>query len=115
MYPLDGQRKREFHFIQVDVFTNRPLSGNPLAVFPDAQGLDPGDMQAIAREMNLSETTFILEASSSTSTSKLRIFTPAHELPFAGHSTIRDCVCAGDEGGVWHQHYFGRRHRTCSS
>jgi trans-2,3-dihydro-3-hydroxyanthranilate isomerase len=78
-------------FQQLDVFTTRPLEGNPLAVFPDARGLTDEQMQAIAREMNLSETTFIFpreavrEAESGV---RVRIFTPTEELPFAGHPTL---------------------------
>lgn len=73
-------------FFQLDVFTRTPLKGNPLAVFPDAQGLDDATMQALAREMNLSETTFITQ--SDIATRRVRFFTPASELPLAGHPTI---------------------------
>ncbi len=73
-------------FFQLDVFTDTALGGNPLAVFPDARQLDPGTMQAVAREMNLSETTFVLP--SENATKRVRIFTPAAELPLAGHPTI---------------------------
>ena len=73
-------------FVQVDVFADRVYAGNPLAVFFDAPGLADDQMQAIAREMNLSETTFVLEASSDSYVS--RIFTPSEELPFAGHPTL---------------------------
>lgn len=76
----------EFH--QVDVFTREPFGGNPLAVFPDAGGLDETTMQKIAREMNLSETTFVLPPSTANATARVRIFTPGQELPFAGHPTI---------------------------
>ncbi len=78
--------KWEFH--QVDVFTREPFGGNPLAVFPDAEGLDATTMQKIAREMNCSETTFVLPPSTSDVTARVRIFTPGQELPFAGHPTI---------------------------
>src|SRR5881397_2531231 len=80
-----------YEFIQVDVFTQTPLAGNPLAVFPDARGLNDGEMQALAREMNLSETTFILPrdpAIEAKEGKKVRIFTVAEELPFAGHPTL---------------------------
>ena len=73
-------------FHQLDVFTRQPLAGNPLAVFPDATGLDAATMQKLAREMNLSETTFVLP--SSTATRRVRFFTPAAEIPLAGHPTI---------------------------
>jgi trans-2,3-dihydro-3-hydroxyanthranilate isomerase len=73
-------------FHQLDVFTTRPLAGNPLAVFPDARGLEPATMQALAREMNLSETTFVFP--SPRATRQVRFFTPAAEVPLAGHPTI---------------------------
>jgi trans-2,3-dihydro-3-hydroxyanthranilate isomerase len=72
----------------VDVFTAVPLLGNPLAVFPDATGVDSGAMQRIARELNLSETTFILPRESDDLRTRVRIFTPGSELQFAGHPTI---------------------------
>jgi trans-2,3-dihydro-3-hydroxyanthranilate isomerase len=73
-------------FLQLDVFAARPYEGNPLAVVLDAAELSAGQMQAIAREMNLSETSFVMEAENEAYT--VRIFTPAEELPFAGHPTI---------------------------
>lgn len=79
-------------FFTLDVFTDHPLAGNPLAVVLDGAGLDPPRMQAIAREFNLSETTFVLEPRDSVNTAGLRIFTPARELPFAGHPTIGSAV-----------------------
>ena len=79
---------RRYRFITADVFTDRMFGGNQLAVFPDARGLDAGTMQAIAREMNLSETVFVLPAETSRGTRRLRIFTPGLELPFAGHPTV---------------------------
>jgi trans-2,3-dihydro-3-hydroxyanthranilate isomerase len=79
---------REYAFVQVDVFTDRVFGGNPLAVVLDARGLADGEMQAIAREMNLSETTFVLTPTRADCTVKVRIFTPALEVPFAGHPTI---------------------------
>jgi trans-2,3-dihydro-3-hydroxyanthranilate isomerase len=75
-------------FITADVFTNRPLEGNPLAVFPDARGLSDNLMQRIAREFNLSETVFVLPPDEPQNTRCLRIFTPKAELPFAGHPTV---------------------------
>ncbi|MCW2273231.1 PhzF family phenazine biosynthesis isomerase [Rhodoblastus acidophilus] len=77
---------------RLDVFTERPLAGNPLAVVLDADGLDSARMQAIAREFNLSETVFVLRARDPVNTARLRIFTPAVELPFAGHPTIGAAV-----------------------
>ncbi len=82
---------RRFPFIQFDVFTSRPLEGNPLAVFPDGRGLSDQEMQAITREMNLSETTFILprdEAIERERGVRVRIFTVQEELTFAGHPTL---------------------------
>jgi len=73
-------------FHQLDVFTTTPLTGNALAVFPDARGLDPRTMQALAREMNLSETTFVFP--SAVATRHVRFFTPEAEIPLAGHPTI---------------------------
>ncbi len=75
-------------YLWVDVFTHTPLAGNPLAVVLDSQGLDTQTMQAIAREFNLSETTFVLPPENAGNTCKVRIFTPSKELPFAGHPTL---------------------------
>ncbi len=82
---------RKFPFVTVDVFSSRPLAGNPVAVFTDARGLSDAEMQAIALETRLSETTFIIprdEATERASGVKVRIFTVAEELPFAGHPTL---------------------------
>jgi trans-2,3-dihydro-3-hydroxyanthranilate isomerase len=78
---------RTYRFVQVDVFGCGPFTGNPLAVFPAAQGLADGEMQAIAREMNLSETTFVTEPMGGGDV-RVRIFTPGTELPFAGHPSL---------------------------
>jgi trans-2,3-dihydro-3-hydroxyanthranilate isomerase len=75
-------------FVTVDVFTDRQFGGNPLAVVPDARGLAPAQMQAIAAEFNLSETTFVLPPQDATNTAQVRIFTPRAELPFAGHPNV---------------------------
>jgi trans-2,3-dihydro-3-hydroxyanthranilate isomerase len=83
--------KRRFPFVQMDVFTTVPLEGNQLAVLPDARGLSDAEMQAVAREMNLSETTFVLPGDAATERERgvrVRIFTPQEELPFAGHPTL---------------------------
>ncbi len=80
-----------YEFAQLDVFTRTPLTGNPLAVFPDATGLSDQQMQALAREMNLSETTFILPRElkvEAVTGKRVRIFTVEEELPFAGHPTL---------------------------
>src|SRR5207245_11530562 len=82
---------RSYEFVQLDVFTQTPLSGNPLAIFPDARGLNDGEMQALAREMNLSETTFILPRDAATEAGegkKVRIFTVKEELPVARNPTL---------------------------
>jgi trans-2,3-dihydro-3-hydroxyanthranilate isomerase len=79
---------REYRFIQVDVFTDRVFGGNPLAVVLDGRGLADGEMQAIAMEMNLSETTFILPPTRPDCAARVRIFTPRRELQFAGHPTV---------------------------
>jgi trans-2,3-dihydro-3-hydroxyanthranilate isomerase len=79
-------RKLRYHL--VDVFTDRAFGGNPLAVFPHAHEVSPKVMQALAKEFNLSETTFVLPPQDSQNTYRVRIFTPAVELPMAGHPTI---------------------------
>ena len=82
---------RSYEFVQLDVFTQTPLTGNALAVFTDARGLNDDEMQALAREMNLSETTFVFPrdpAIEAKEGKKVRIFTVAEELPFAGHPTL---------------------------
>lgn len=76
----------------LDVFTETPLEGNPLAVVLEAEGINSSDMQRIAREFNLSETVFVLPPENPAHTAKLRIFTPTKELPFAGHPTVGSAV-----------------------
>ena len=83
--------KRKFSFVQLDVFTSRPLEGNQLAVFSDGRGLSDDEMQKLARETNLSETTYILPRDADVEQReghKVRIFTVNEELPFAGHPTL---------------------------
>ena len=75
-------------FQTVDVFTDRQFGGNPLAVIPDARRLSDAQMQAIANEFNLAETTFVLPPSNSANTARVRIFTPRAEMPFAGHPNV---------------------------
>ncbi|MEJ2433011.1 MAG: PhzF family phenazine biosynthesis protein [Pseudolabrys sp.] len=88
-------------FFTLDVFTARPFAGNPLAVVLDADGLDPSAMQQIAREFNLSETVFVLPPVKPGHRARLRIFTPARELRFAGHPTVGTAVLlSGREGGT---------------
>ncbi|MBD9372814.1 PhzF family phenazine biosynthesis protein [Rhizobium sp. ARZ01] len=79
-----------------DVFTNRRLAGNPLAVVFDADGLDDAEMQAIAGEFNLSETVFVQRAKNPAHTARVRIFTPGCELPFAGHPTVGAAVAIAE-------------------
>ena len=78
----------EYAFETLDVFTSVRFGGNPLAVLPDARGLDDGAMQRIAREFNLSETSFVFPPHDPAHTAEVRIFTPMHELPFAGHPNV---------------------------
>lgn len=110
-----------YRFVQLDVFTNEPFAGNPLAVFPEAEGLTDDEMMKIAREMNLSETVFVLPGSNQqTANSKqqeatnvesqveadpnvlrrLRIYTPAREIPFAGHPVVGTWNALAREGIV---------------
>ena len=77
-----------YEFVTVDVFTDRRFGGNALAVFPDARGLSDEQMQALAGEFNLSETTFVLPPDNPQHHAKVRIFTPRAELPFAGHPNV---------------------------
>src|SRR6185295_17875434 len=82
-------------FVTLDVFTTRRFAGNPLAVVLDPGGLDTAAMQTIAREFNLSETVFVFPPADKANRAKLRIFTPARELPFAGHPTVGTAVLLG--------------------
>jgi trans-2,3-dihydro-3-hydroxyanthranilate isomerase len=91
MEQMEAKLARDYEFVQLDVFTKTALTGNPLAVFSDGRGLSDQQMQALAREMNLSETTFILPREPEIEAEKgkrVRIFTVAEELPFAGHPTL---------------------------
>jgi len=94
----------EYEFVTLDVFTGERFGGNPLAVFPDARGLTDTKMQALAREFNYSETTFVLPPGNPENSARVRIFTPATELPFAGHPNVgTGWVLAGqgrDVGGL---------------
>jgi trans-2,3-dihydro-3-hydroxyanthranilate isomerase len=87
-------------FLQYDVFTGEPLTGNQLAVFPDGRGLSAGRMQSIAREMNFSETTFILPPEEPGTDVRMRIFTPGVELPMAGHPTVGSTFALADSGTI---------------
>jgi len=88
------------HFLQYDVFTDRAFCGNPLAVFPEAEGISDEKMMQIAREMNLSETVFVLKPETENVLRRLRIFTPMREIPFAGHPIVGTWTCLAQEGVV---------------
>ena len=87
-------------FVTVDVFTDRPFGGNPLAVILDARGLSDQQMQAIAREFNYSEQTFVLPPEDPAHTARVRIFTPVAELPFAGHPNVGTAFALAHAGSV---------------
>lgn len=89
---------RRYTLVQVDAFTTLPLQGNPCAVLPDARGLADAEMQAIAREMNLSETAFVFP--SDKADFRFRYFTPATEIPLAGHPTISTAHVLVEEGRI---------------
>jgi len=89
-----------YRFLQMDVFTDHAFSGNPLAVFPEAAGLSDEVMLQIAREMNLSETVFVLESENPEVLRHLRIFTPTREIPFAGHPVVGTWNALAREGVV---------------
>jgi trans-2,3-dihydro-3-hydroxyanthranilate isomerase len=97
-----SNQKRRLPFVQVDVFTSVPLEGNQLAVFADGRSLSDAEMQALAKETNLSETTFILPRDAATERERgvrVRIFTTTEELPFAGHPTLGTAmVLRGNSG-----------------
>ena len=79
---------RRINFYKADVFTDQPFGGNPVAVVPQAEGLTDREFQQIAREMNLSETVFVVPPTDPVASAKLRIFTPTQEIPFAGHPVL---------------------------
>jgi len=83
-----------YRYVVVDVFTETPLTGNQLAVFTDARGLDETTMQALALEIGFSETTFVLPSEQG-GTARMRIFNPRHEMPFAGHPTLGTAFVLG--------------------
>ncbi len=89
-----------YRFLQMDVFTDQAFAGNPLAVFPEAEGLSDEVMMKIAREMNLSETVFVLPSDNEEVLRRLRIFTPAREIPFAGHPVVGTWNALAREGVV---------------
>jgi trans-2,3-dihydro-3-hydroxyanthranilate isomerase len=87
-YREEHPQTNDMNYILSDVFTDRPFGGNPLAVFPDADGASDALMQAIARELNISECVFVFPPADPAHAARLRIFTPRMELPFAGHPTV---------------------------
>jgi trans-2,3-dihydro-3-hydroxyanthranilate isomerase len=91
---------RSYRFLQFDVFTEHLFGGNQLAVFPDARGLSSETMQAIAKEMNFSETTFVLPSEEPGTDVRMRIFTPGAELPMAGHPTIGTTFALARTGAI---------------
>ena len=91
---------RSYRYRVVDVFTDRPLEGNPLAVFYEAAGLDDGAMQRIAREMSLPETTFVFPPTQKDASAVVRIFTPQREMKFAGHPTLGTAYVLREKGLV---------------
>jgi trans-2,3-dihydro-3-hydroxyanthranilate isomerase len=90
----------KYEFLQFDVFTDRAFCGNPLAVFPEAEGISDEVMGQIAREMNLSETVFVLKPDTDEVLRRLRIFTPVREIPFAGHPIVGTWTALAQEGVV---------------
>jgi trans-2,3-dihydro-3-hydroxyanthranilate isomerase len=90
----------QFEFVTVDVFTDRRFGGNPLAVVPNGERLTTEQMQAIAAEFNLSETTFVLPPRDAAHTAAVRIFTPKAELPFAGHPNVGTAFVLAGRGSV---------------
>src|SRR5260370_1831174 len=107
--PGPKENLRRFHTVQIDVFTSQRLQGNPLSVFTDARGLTDSEMQDLARETNLQETTFVFPRDPVTEREhgvKVRIFVPDEELPFAGHPTLatamvlRNLLLARGKSGV---------------
>jgi trans-2,3-dihydro-3-hydroxyanthranilate isomerase len=91
---------RPYRYLHYDVFTDTPFEGNQLAVFPEPAGLTAAMMQTIAREMNFSESTFILPAEAAATDVRMRIFTPAEELPMAGHPTVGSTFALAKEGVI---------------
>jgi trans-2,3-dihydro-3-hydroxyanthranilate isomerase len=91
---------REYAFVIADVFTQTPFGGNQLAVLPDARGMSPERMQDVAREFGYSETTFVLPPDDPRHTRRVRIFTPATEVPFAGHPTVGTASVLATQGHV---------------
>ena len=101
----------ETPFYQVDVFTNHIFGGNPLAVFTKGQDLKEEYLQKVAREMNLSETTFVFPSTQDEADFDVRIFTPTREIPFAGHPTLGTAYVLRKNGWVAKEkNQIGRAH-----
>lgn len=100
MPPAMTPGRKSYRYNVVDVFTRQPLEGNALAVFPDASGMDDETMQRIARETNLSETTFVFPPTRADCVACVRIFTPRNEMKFAGHPTLGTSFVLLEEGIV---------------
>ncbi len=101
--------RKTYRYATVDVFTETPFGGNPLAVFPDGRGLTTAQMQALAAEFNYSESTFVLPPASPENTAQVRIFTPKSELPFAGHPNVGTAVHVARLGTVHGRKIAGDR------
>jgi trans-2,3-dihydro-3-hydroxyanthranilate isomerase len=91
---------RSYRYFHLDVFTDRPLAGNQLAVFLDGRGLSDETMQAIAKEMNFAESTFVFPAEGTGTDFRVRIFTPTAELPVAGHPTVGTAYALARAGAI---------------
>ena len=87
-------------YLHYDVFTSRPFEGNQLAVFDDARGVSGADMQRLTNEMNFAESTFVLPAETAGTDIRMRIFTPAREMPMAGHPTVGTTFALADQGVI---------------
>src|SRR5437870_4309942 len=97
---MNKEARQKYRYLHLDVFTEEPLAGNQLAVFPNANGLDTGRMQRIALEMAFSETTFVFPAERPSTDCRVRIFTPRLELPMAGHPAIGTTFALAHEGRI---------------
>ena len=106
--------QRSLRFYQADVFTAQPFGGNPVAVFPDADGLADDELQQIAREMNLSETVFVFPPTDSAAAARLRIFTPTQEIPFAGHPVLGTFYVLAQLGRISMQEGMTRVVQECN-
>ena len=106
---------KDYNFIQADVFTDRAFTGNPLAIFPEAEGLSSEQMQSIAAEMNLSETTFVLPATDLRARCRLRIFTPRAELPLAGHPVVGTFFILAQRGDLALEEGSNRIYQECKA